>query len=238
MTTCPDTLTTHTLRPRRDALADLRTIAPGVVPFGVALGVTISVTSTWWVAGLSGAALVYGGSAQLATTTVLHLGADLLVAVVAGVVVNARLLLYGVALEPWFRSHPLWFRLLGSQFVLDQTYLSAVERPGYLERAEFRRYWLWLALSLLVVWLVAVGAGIVLAPLLPEMPHLVLVSAALFIGMLVPRLVDLASWVAALAAAGAALLTMHAAPNLAIMSGALVGVAAATALEAKPGDRR
>lgn len=236
-TTAVGTPTTTTRQPRRDAIADLRTMAPGVVPFGVVLGVATSVTGTWWVAGLSGAALVYGGSAQLATTTVLHLGANLLVAVAAGVVVNARLLLYGAALEPWFRSHPRWFRLLGAQFVLDQTYLAAVERPGYRDSADFRRYWLWLALSLLGVWLVAVGSGIALAPLMPEMPHLVLVGAALFVGMLVPRLVDFDSWVAALAAAVTALVTLHVVPNLAILAGALVGVGAATGVAARRGNR-
>src|SRR5689334_6157262 len=179
-------VTAAALDPRRDALRDLRTVAPGVVPFGIFLGITVSVTGTGWLAGLGGAALVYGGSAQLTTTTVLHLGTGLLAAVAAGVVVNARLLLYGAALSPWFRRQPTWFRLLGAQFVLDQTYLSAVERPGYGEPGSeplFRRYWLWLALSLLAVWVTAVGTGIAVAPLVPEMPHLLLVGTTLFVAM-------------------------------------------------------
>ncbi len=161
--------TASALDARNDALRDLRTVAPGIVPFGLFLGVTVMVTGTDPFAGLFGAAFVYGGSAQLATITVLHLGSGLLAAVVSGVVVNARVLLYGAALEPWFRDQPLWFRVLGPQFVLDQTYLSAVERPGY-RGASFRRYWFWLGTSILAAWIIAVAAGMALAPLLPGLP--------------------------------------------------------------------
>jgi predicted branched-subunit amino acid permease len=222
-----------TVRPRRDALRDLRTVSPGLIPFGMFLGVTVSVTGTGALAGLTGAAAVYGGSAQLATTTVLHVGSGLLTAVAAGVVVNARILLYGAALEPWFRGHPRWFRLLGPQLVIDQTYLSTVERPGYRHSAEFRRYWLWLGLSLLVTWITAVGSGIALAPLLPDLPHLVLVGTALFVAMLVPRLVSLPSWVAALTAAVAALAVTQVAPHLAILAGAAAGMLAAVAVSSR-----
>jgi predicted branched-subunit amino acid permease len=219
--------TSRALDPRRDALRDLRTVAPGVIPFGMFLGVTITVTGTGALAGLLGAAAVYAGSAQLATISVLHLGSGLLAAVAAGVVVNARILLYGAALEPWFRSQPRWFRLLGVQFVLDQTYLSAVERPEYRDSAVFRRYWLWMGLSLLGVWLAAVGTGVALGPLAPDMPHLILVGTAMFVGMLVPRLVNRASCVAAAAAAVAALGASHVAPTAAILAGAAAGVLAA-----------
>lgn len=228
--------TTRTLDPRRDALRDLRTVAPGVVPFGIFLGITTAVTGTGWIAGLGGAALVYGGSAQLTTTTVLHLGSGLLAAVVAGLVVNARLLLYGAALSSWFKHQPRWFRLLGAQFVLDQTYLSAVERPEYRDPKHaraFRSYWLWLALSLLTIWVSAVGLGLVVAPLVPDMPHLLLVGTTLFVAMLAPRLTDRASWAAALAGGAAAAIVAQAAPTLAILAGAAAGVVGgATAMRA------
>jgi len=216
--------------PRRDALRDLRTVAPGVIPFGMFLGMTVTITGTGIFAGLLGAPVVYAGSAQLTTITMLHLGSGLLTAVAAGAALNARFLLYGAALEPWFRDQPRWFRLLGPQFVLDQTYVSAAARPVYAEeggRSDFRSYWLWLATSLLAVWSGAVSAGIVLAPLLPDVPHLVLVGTAMFVALLVPRLVSRTSCVAALAAAVTALLVEQAAPDVAILAGAAAGVVAA-----------
>jgi predicted branched-subunit amino acid permease len=213
--------------PARDAWRDVRVVAPGVAPFGVLLGVTLSAYGEHPAAVLAGAAAVYGGSAQLATSTVLHSGAGVASAVGAGVVVGARLLLYGAALEPRFRGQPSWFRWLGPAFVLDQTYVSAALRPEY-RGASFRRYWGAMGLLLLLVWLAAVGVGLVAAPLLPDLPHLVLVGAAMFLAMLVPRLVDrpavTAAVVGGVVSAVAALLV----PALAVLAGTLTGVVAAT----------
>jgi predicted branched-subunit amino acid permease len=52
---------------RSDALRDVLTVAPGVMPFGIALGIVIATSAMGDGAGLLGAALVYGGSAQLPT---------------------------------------------------------------------------------------------------------------------------------------------------------------------------
>lgn len=210
---------------RRAALRDVLAVSPGIVPFGVMLGVTVVSTGTGGFAGFLGAGLVFGGSAQLTTISVLHLGAGLVAAVLSGIVVNARILLYGAALEPRFRHQPLWFRLLGPQFIQDQTYLSASARD--FGPAEFRRYWAWLGGVLLTVWTGSVASGILAAPLLPPLPHLGLVGAALFVAMLVPRLVDRTTVVAAAVAAGAALGVVQLLPNLGILGGTAAGVLAA-----------
>jgi predicted branched-subunit amino acid permease len=219
-----DRLPTRTLR--QAAIRDVLAVSPGIIPFGVMLGVTVVATGTGRLAGILGAALVFGGSAQLTTISMLHLGGTLLAAVVSGIVVNARLLLYSAALEPWFRGQPFWFRLLGAQFIQDQTYLSATARTTY-SPSEFRRYWGWLGGALLTVWTGSVAVGLLAAPLLPPLPHLGLVGATLFAAMLVPRLVDRTSVLAATAAAGAALVVTHVLPNLGILAGTAAGVAAA-----------
>jgi predicted branched-subunit amino acid permease len=210
----------------KDAVRDVLAVSPGIIPFGVMLGVTVVTTHTGSAAGLLGAALVFGGSAQLTTVSVLHLGGGLLAAVLSGIVVNARLVLYGAALEPWFRDQPSWFRVLGAQLIQDQTYLSASTRTSY-SPAEFRRYWGWLGGVLLAVWTGSVAVGLLAAPLLPPLPHLGLVGATLFVAMLVPRLVDPTSVTAAATAAATALVVTRAMPNLGILAGTAVGVAAA-----------
>jgi len=211
---------------RTAAMRDVLAVSPGIVPFGVMLGVTVVTTGTGGFAGVLGAALVFGGSAQLTTIAVLHLGAGLLAAVLSGIVVNARILLYGAALEPWFRHQPLWFRLLGPQLIQDQTYLSASVRSGY-GAAGFRRYWAWLGGVLLAVWTGSVALGLLAAPFLPPLPHLGLVGATLFVAMLVPRLVDRTSLIAAAVAAGTALVVVRVLPDLGILGGTTAGVLAA-----------
>ena len=61
--------------------------------------------------------------------------------------------------------------------------------------------------------------------------HLVLVGTAMFIAMLVPKLVNRASWVAAAASAGTAVLVAQVAPNIAILAGAAAGMLAAVVVD-------
>lgn len=214
--------------PRVAGLRDIAAVSPGVGAFGVVLGIAAVTTHTGAFAAALGAITVYGGSAQLTTFTLLHLGTGLVAAVLSGLVVNARVLLYGAALEPWFRNQPLWFKLLGPQFIQDQTYLSAINRKTY-DDAAFRRYWAWLGGSLLVVWTGSVVAGVLLAPWLPSLPHLALVGTALFIAMLVPRLLTRRAWLSAVASGATAWGMSHVLPQLAIITGAAIGVFTAMA---------
>jgi predicted branched-subunit amino acid permease len=218
--------------PARAAARDIAALSPGVIAFGLMMGVTVVTLHSGSTAALLGAALVFGGSAQLTTVTVLHLGAGLLAGVLSGAVVNARIMLYGAALEPWFRDQPLWFRLLAPHFIQDQTYLSAVERTEVRGR-DFRRYWSWAGLLLLGAWTGSVLVGLLLGPVLPPLPHLALVGTALFVAMLVPKLVDRTTLVAATAAAAAALAVVGLVPELGILGGTAAGVVAALLMSEK-----
>ena len=109
------------------------------------------------------------------------------------------------------------------KFLLDQTYLAASERTAY-GPAEFRRYWGWLGTYLLGIWLAAVAAGLVVAPLLPPLPHLGLVGVALFVAMLVPRLVSRTVLLVAGASGVIALVAAQVVPEVAILAGCAAGV--------------
>jgi len=205
-------------------------MAAAVVPFGVVVGVTSSSVGVAPLASLVGAAAVYGGSAQLTATTSVALGGGVGSAVIAGLVVSARLLLYGAALEPWFRDQPRWFRWLAPQFIVDQTYLATVDR-GAMPPAWFRRYWLAAGSLLLAVWVVAVASGTLLGPVLPPMRHIGLVGVALFTCLLVPRLVDRPAVVAAAAAGLTSLVGTWLLPGQGVLCGAAAGVVAGVLAE-------
>lgn len=214
--------------PRSDAVRDVLTVAPGIVPFGIALGVVIASSSMGDGAGLLGAPLVYGGSAQLTATTMFQQGAGLLAVVGSALIVNARLLLYGAALAPRFRAQPAWFRLAAPHFIIDQTYLSALNRPGHAGQG-FRAYWLSLGLGVMAVWSAAVGIGVLVGPRLPSLPHLALAGTALFVGMLIPRIRDRPSVTAAITAATVAPLAAQVVPTAGVVLGAAAGMAAGVA---------
>jgi predicted branched-subunit amino acid permease len=80
---------------------------------------------------------------------------------------------------------------------------------------------------LLAVWTGSVALGLLAAPFLPPLPHLGLVGATLFVAMLVPRLVDRTSLIAAAVAAGTALVVVRVLPDLGILGGTTAGVLAA-----------
>jgi predicted branched-subunit amino acid permease len=213
---------------RADALRDVLVLAPGLLPFGIALGIVIGSSPMGDGAGVLGAPLVYGGSAQLTATTLFQQGAGLLAVVGSALTVNARLLLYSAALAPRFNTQPVWFRVVGSHFLIDQTYVSALARPGH-DRRNFRTYWLALGLGITVVWTAAVGTGVLVGPRLPSLPHIALAGSALFVGMLMPRIRDRPSLAAAITAGTVAPLAAQAAPAAGIVAGTAAGMVAGLA---------
>lgn len=216
--------------PRRWALSDARTVLPGMVPFGVMLGVTVVTTGAGRLAELVGGAAIYGGSAQLTAITLLDRGLGGLAVLLTAAVVNARLLLYGAAMGTRFRAQPRWFRCWAPHFIIDQTYLMASDRPEIAGLA-FRRYWRWLGGSVLVVWTTSIGVGMALGPTIPTLPHLTLVGAAMFLGLLMPRLTERPAVVAALVGGLVAAGTSLVLPAAAIVTGAVAGVVAALAVK-------
>jgi len=210
--------------PRADARRDVLTVAPALLAFGIALGIVIASSATGKVAGVLGAPVLYGGSAQLTAITMFQRGAGLLAVVGSAVTVNARLLLYSASLAPRFGAQPTWFRLLAPHFIIDQTYLAALERPGHTGR-QFRTYWLLLGLGVMAVWSAAVGIGVLVGPWLPSLPHLTLAGTAMFVGMLVPRIVDRPNLAAAITAAIVAPIAAQVIPTAGVVVGTVAGMA-------------
>jgi predicted branched-subunit amino acid permease len=214
------------------ALRDIRTVLPGMITFGVLLGVTIVGTGSDRVAGIVGALSVYGGSAQLTAVTLADRGLDLVTVVLTAAIVNLRLLLYSADLGRRFADHPRSFRLLAPHFIIDQTYLMAsvhLELVG----APFRRYWWWLGSIVLVCWTTSIVVGMAVAPVLPPLPHLTLVGTALFVALLVPRLTKFPAVIAAVAGGGVAAAVSLVAPALGIIVGAAAGMAVALLVDAR-----
>jgi predicted branched-subunit amino acid permease len=173
----------------RDGLRDVAPMVVGVAPFAVILGVMIGqleAVPAW--AALLVAPLLYAGSAHLAVLTLLESGAGAATVVAAAVIVNARLAVYGAALEPHFRDQPGWFRWLAPHFIVDQTYAIVSARRDLAEPGRFRRYWSTAGLVLGAGWSGAMAAAVVVGPIVPVGPALAFASTAIFVGLLVPRL--------------------------------------------------
>jgi predicted branched-subunit amino acid permease len=210
----------------RLAVRDMLPVIVSIAPFGMLVGVSVGALATHPAGALFGSLLIYGGSAQLAATTLLDTGGGLLAILGSVVAIQARLLLYGAGLEPLFRDQPALFRWLAPATIVDQTYASALARQDTFGTAtRFRRYW-WSAGGVLGVgWLAAIGAGMGLGPVLPASSPMSIAVPAVFVGLLVPRLTSRP----AVAAAVAGAVTAAAAATLPNGLGLLLGVAAGAA---------
>ena len=214
----------HAPRFDRDALLDVVPLLFALVPFALVVGVQAA--SDGRAAGsVAGTLLLFAGSAQVSTLSLLHQGAGLVPILLTVVLINARFVAYTANLATQFAGQPTWFRLLAPHFVIDQTYAIATARADLAGGARFRRYWLTSGLTLGVVWVTAMAAGATLGPIVPHAPAVALMPAAVFAAFLGPALRDRASAAAVATGVAAALAPLPTATRvlLGTAMGALAG---------------
>ncbi|MDV3222775.1 AzlC family ABC transporter permease [Intrasporangium sp.] len=200
----------------------------GYVPFALVVGVAVA-RSTDVLAAWTGTLTVYGGSAQLALLELLASGAAAWTAAGAAVLINARLLVYSLALVPTFASAALPVRLVAAAFVIEPTWVVALQRaesPG--TDAERRWHFAGATLTLTLGWLLVVTAGLALGQL--SLPVLSIVGPICLLAIVLPHLRLPGGLAAVLAAAAATVGGVR----MSLPSGAIpllaMGVAAAAGL--------
>ncbi|GAA3227901.1 AzlC family ABC transporter permease [Actinocorallia longicatena] len=110
----------------------------------------------WWVPVLMSLA-VFAGGAQFAAVGVVLGGGGAVAAVVAGLVLNARLLPFGFAIADVLRG-PWWQRLAGAHLLTDEGVAFVLQQED--PKARRSVYWL-CGIALFTVWNVSVVAGAV-----------------------------------------------------------------------------
>ncbi|MBT0568783.1 AzlC family ABC transporter permease [Curvibacter sp. CHRR-16] len=111
----------------------------------------------WWYVLLQ-SSLAFGGGAQFALMGVLLAGGGWVAAVLAGLTLNSRLLLYSSAVSPLLQG-PRWQRWLGAHWVTDESVAIALQQPTPAQQ----RLGFWLCgLALYVSWNMACLLGVAL----------------------------------------------------------------------------
>jgi predicted branched-subunit amino acid permease len=211
-------------RIERDALTDVAPMLVAVAPFALIIGVQIA-AGTQVAGGLSGSLLLYAGSAQASALTLFGQGAGILAMLATITLVNSRFAVYSAALAPMFQGQPRLFRWLAPHFIIDQTFALVMVRNDLQRPERFRRYWLTIGLALAVVWVSSMTVGVLLGPAVPDSAALRFMPIAVFVGLLVPSLVDRPS-VAAAMAGGAAAGLVPVTSGLRVLVGTTVGAVA------------
>jgi predicted branched-subunit amino acid permease len=208
----------------RTALVDTLPIAIPAVPFGFVVGLEITESAMpAWIAWLS-APLVFAGASQLAMITLAG-SASVLAIIVAVLVINTRHVMYSAALAPTFRIQPRWMRWFGPFLLIDQVFaLSSLQT--HRSPAEFRRYYLTVALSLYALWNVVVPLGMVIGPVVPDSWRLDYAPPIMFAGLTMFAINRVPAGVAALVGGFVSLATVGLRDRLGIVVGAVAGVTA------------
>jgi predicted branched-subunit amino acid permease len=156
-----------------------------VVPFATVIGVAIAESPLSNPLGYVAGLLVAGGSAHLALTGSIAVGAGMLTTVVTALLINARGVIYGAALAPAMRTQPRWFRWVAAYGLVDQVFalVSAV-----LDRGDryVRSYYLGAMGLIWTVYMAAVATGLLLGPVIPASWPLGATIPIVFVAMLAP----------------------------------------------------
>lgn len=176
--------------------------------------------------------LVFAGGAQFAALGIVLAGGGAATAVVTGLVLNARLLPFGLAVADVYEG-PWWRRLLGAQLLTDETAAFTFRH----EDARQRRLAYWVCgIALFVVWNLSVLVGAYAGSVLEDVNALGLDAAfpAVLLALIMPALTERRVRLAALAGT---LLALAAVPFLPPGVPVLLALAAALPLLAHDGPR-
>ena len=213
----------------RQALADILPLAVPAVPFGFVIGLAITESAMpSWVGWLS-APIVFAGASQLTLITLAG-SASVWAIITAVLVINARHVMYSAALAPAFRRQPRWMRWFAPALLVDQAFALSIlqlHRPP----AEFRRYYLTVAITLYLIWNTVVPLGMMLGPIVPESWRLDYAPPIMFTGLTLFAIKGVPAGVAAIVGGSVSIATVGLADRLGIVVGALAGVIAGAVAE-------
>ncbi len=216
----------------------LRDVAPlliGIIPFGLVAGAAAVEAGLRPIQAVGLSVVVFAGASQLAVIDLLGQNAALSIAVITGVVINFRILMYSASIAPSFQSfRPRW-KAITAYVLTDQAYALSISRYAEeeLSKVERRRYYLTVALTLWIVWQICTIAGVLIGARVPDAWGLGFAVPLVFLSLLVPAVTSRPA-IAAAAVGGtvATVGTVYNFPlNLGLISGGAAGVVAGVVVD-------
>lgn len=226
----------HTSTPTRVraiALEGARDITPmviGVIPLAIAIGATIGTSTLSATQGMVSAGAILAGAAQLNAIELLDAGAATPVAIASALIINARLLLYGASIAPWFRDEPLGRRLLLALPVIDQMHFTCIPRfeRGDLDRRGRCAYYAGAGIWLIGAWVGTQTIAIASAGQAPAALGLHIAAPLALVGLLAKSTVDRRTQIAAAVAGVTAVVGVGLPFHTSVLVAIVAGIAVAT----------
>jgi predicted branched-subunit amino acid permease len=156
----------------RQGMADTLKVSPGIWAWGLMTGVAMVQAGLGTEVSVWMTLLVYGGSAQLAATPLLAVGAPVWVVLATAFCVNLRFAVFSLHLRSYLMAWPRWQRMSIGYLVADLNYVQFVQRHPQAAKdpAGQRAEMAYLCGNCFLSWLgwqVASLAGIFLASQVP-----------------------------------------------------------------------
>jgi predicted branched-subunit amino acid permease len=214
--------------------AGAKAVAPqliGVIPFGLVAGATPADGGLGVTAAAGFSSIMFAGASQLAAIDVLTHGGTVLVAVLAAITINLRMVLYSASLAPHLTRDKLRWRAIASYLLVDQVYAVAVTRwsdPDDPVSPPQHRipFMLGAGMLLWTSWQITTLIGALIGPAVPDSLPLGFAVPLVFLVLLVPAVNSRPSVAAALGGGiGAVLAAEWGAGHAAIIVGAFTGIA-------------
>lgn len=179
-------------------------IAVGLV--GVTFGVLASTAGLSLAKAMAMSLLVFTGASQFAAVGVVDGGGSGISAVGGALLLSARNTLYGMRLSERLQPYG-WKRILGAQFVIDETTAMSVAQRD--ETAAIEAFW-WTGASLFFFWNVGTAVGVVVGSAVgdPDVYGLDAAFPASFVALLGPHLSTAPGRVAGLVGASIAIVAV------------------------------
>lgn len=201
----------------------------GVVPFGLVTGVVSTAAGLTPLETMVMSVATFSGIVHVVGAQLYAAGAPLAVIVATAAVLSLRLVMYSAGLAPWLAHLPVRWKLVVAYCLTDHAYaLSVVEFTHHPDRGN--RHWYIAGGGAIswVVWVVAVGAGVVVGAQVPPAWGLDFTFALTFLALLMVVLQDRPGVAAAVVGGIAAILAFHLPLKLGLIVAAVTGVAAGT----------
>lgn len=184
-------------------------ISLGIAAWGLVTGVAMAKSGLPMSLAVLMSLIVFAGSAQLAALPLLVVGAPVWTVWAIAACVNLRFVIFSAQWRPYFAHLPRWHRMLLGYFTADLNYVVFMTRfpEPRPSDAQLPYFWGGVATNWLA-WQVPTMLGLLLADSIPTEWGFGFAGILALLGLMYSLLVDRATWIAALVAAGAAIATV------------------------------
>lgn len=225
----------------RKGQKDIAGALPGIFAWSIVTAMAMVKTGLTTSQALGMTFIVFAGSAQLAALPLIAAGAPVMVVFATALVVNLRFVIFAAGTGPHFAHLPWWRRMVFGYINGDLTMANFPVRfphstvndrrgkVGYFTGCSYTNWW---------TWQIGAVIGILAAGHIPESWNIGYAGNLALLGMMIPLITNMPGVAGVLVASAVAVIFNDWPFKLGMLTGVVLGVVVAMALEGRQGKSR